>query len=719
MLMNTDNWTEPFTIKKILHNFIEEKHNEISTTDESEDFIEKKHIVHSENPLVETYNDILTPDECQHFIDISKESLKRALVSSQSKGVVSSSRTGSNTWIDHNHDKITKSVTKRIAKLVGLPLENAEKIQIIYYGVSEEYRNHYDSWVHDGSDKTLRCMKYGGARLKTALCYLNDVEEGGGTKMTKLDITIEPKKGKLLIFQNTISEVKHNQHPLSEHAGLPVKAGEKYAFNLWFRECKRYLLYKEINPDYYNKTEKKVLLESCNKNTLSLQLDINKLSNNNEIYSDIAFIDNDICNKILELSNFNTNTRRDAWIKLDSVSNFTEKLELLLGINKEFFENINVVEYKPGKLHNKHFIASDLNSEIGKKYTNILGQRLYTVSLALSDNIVIDFPNDKTTTVLNNGDILVYNNVQINSSNRNPNLERTIINNNSSDGYIANIYIRHKTKNGKTLIDIESKQENIELQITKLENYIDTFNTVMNQFKNDKVTQEWNGFESFKYNFKGNFDKFKDYIKLYNTIRESKPCLNSDNLEVNYVLNPDLPIQIVNNVIDKELLSLLQKYYKDTIGSNTWKLGDKQSNRYKAHNEPMSRFLHYEILPLIEKIVGKSLKPTYTYLSAYTKGADLPPHTDRPDCEYTVSFVVDKPEDSNWNIYVHKLQQPVKHKGRYDEKPLLEECEAVDCEAGGLMLFQGTDHIHFREELEYDYYNVLLLHYCSVKSTYN
>ena len=143
-------------------------------------------------------------------------------------------------------------------------------------------------------------------------------------------------------------------------------------------------------------------------------------------------------------------------------------------------------------------------------------------------------------------------------------------------------------------------------------------------------------------------------------------------------------------------------------------MGDRQSNRYKANNEPMSRFLHYEFLPLIEKIVGKSMKPTYTYLSAYVKGADLPPHTDRPDCEYTVSFIVDKPVGSNWNIYVHKKQQPVKYKGRYDIKPSLDECVPVDCDVGGIMLFQGTDHIHFREELEHDYYNILLLHYCSV-----
>ena len=37
-------------------------------------------------------------------------------------------------------------------------------------------------------------MKYGGARLMTALCYLNNVEKGGGTRLPKLNITIPPEK---------------------------------------------------------------------------------------------------------------------------------------------------------------------------------------------------------------------------------------------------------------------------------------------------------------------------------------------------------------------------------------------------------------------------------------------------------------------------------------------------------------------------------------------
>ena len=217
---------------------------------------------YSKDPLVETYDNILTSEECDHFINISEDNLKRALVSQDKKGIESKGRTGYNTWISHDHDDITKRVGERIASIVGLPLENAEKYQIIYYSKTQEYRNHYDSWIHNGSEKTLRCMKYGGARLKTALCYLNNVEKGGGTKMVSLNKTIQAKKGKLLIFQNTLSDTDHNRHPMSEHAGLPVEEGEKFAFNLWFKECKSRMLYRDYNPNYYKNIDKLSLIKS-------------------------------------------------------------------------------------------------------------------------------------------------------------------------------------------------------------------------------------------------------------------------------------------------------------------------------------------------------------------------------------------------------------------------------------------------------------------------
>ena len=74
--------------------------------------------IHSKYPHVATYNNMLSDEECQHFIDISRKSLKRSLVSEDNKGVVSRGRSGSNTWIQHDHDEITQNVGERIAKIV-------------------------------------------------------------------------------------------------------------------------------------------------------------------------------------------------------------------------------------------------------------------------------------------------------------------------------------------------------------------------------------------------------------------------------------------------------------------------------------------------------------------------------------------------------------------------------------------------------------------------
>ena len=114
---------------------------------------------------------------------------------------------------------------------------NAESYQVIYYGKTQQYRRHYDGWLFDNSDKTERMLKKGGQRILTVLCYLNDVKEGGGTEFPRLNLNIKAKKGRIVIFQN-VEDGSNVRHKLSEHAGMPVLDGEKFAFNLWFREKK-------------------------------------------------------------------------------------------------------------------------------------------------------------------------------------------------------------------------------------------------------------------------------------------------------------------------------------------------------------------------------------------------------------------------------------------------------------------------------------------------
>ena len=42
----------------------------------------------------------------------------------------------------------------------------------------------------------------------------------------------------------------------------------------------------------------------------------------------------------------------------------------------------------------------------------------------------------------------------------------------------------------------------------------------------------------------------------------------------------------------------------------------------------------------------------------------------------------------------------------------MNDAYAVDGDEGGLIVFSGTDHVHFRPVLRDEYYSVLLLHYC-------
>lgn len=208
----------------------------------------KNHI--ASDPQIFTIDNFVSDTECDHLIELGRPKLERALVSGQDKGMVSKGRSGSNNWVAHNASLTSLAVSIRIANLINMPLENAESLQIIHYGVEQEYRGHYDGWEHNKSEKTFRNMKLGGQRIYTCLCYLNDVKEGGGTRFNRLNINVQAQKGRLLVFSNVIKNT-NTRHPLSMHAGMPVISGEKYAFNLWFREKTRQKPYKDFHPEYF------------------------------------------------------------------------------------------------------------------------------------------------------------------------------------------------------------------------------------------------------------------------------------------------------------------------------------------------------------------------------------------------------------------------------------------------------------------------------------
>mmetsp|Transcript_6636 Transcript_6636/g.13171 ORF Transcript_6636/g.13171 Transcript_6636/m.13171 type:complete len:471 (+) Transcript_6636:64-1476(+) len=150
--------------------------------------------------------------------------------SGEREKVISKTRTSSNAWCRAECENLSgvKQVTERIEKVTGVPQENYESFQILRYEEGEFYRSH-----HDSSGKS---DKISGHRIMTVFLYLNDVEEGGETHFTKLDISVKPKKGRALIWPSVLNDDPSMFDSRMYHEAKPVVKGVKHAANHWIHQ---------------------------------------------------------------------------------------------------------------------------------------------------------------------------------------------------------------------------------------------------------------------------------------------------------------------------------------------------------------------------------------------------------------------------------------------------------------------------------------------------
>jgi hypothetical protein len=121
----------------------------------------------------------------------------------------------------------------------------------------------------------------------------------------------------------------------------------------------------------------------------------------------------------------------------------------------------------------------------------------------------------------------------------------------------------------------------------------------------------------------------------------------------------------VSDLIHPFHIAALRRYYRYLIRSGAIRLGDKQSpRRYVAYNEPVARFFHQQIAKKVSAVAGELVKPSYVYLASYLSGAELKKHTDRVQCEFSVTLCLDfSPEpvlETPWPIELDTSSGTVK-----------------------------------------------------------
>ncbi len=130
-------------------------------------------------------------------------------------------------------DPLVAEVDRRIADLLGLPLDSGEPLQGQRYAPGQEFKPHTDTFEPGGADYYIHTAER-GQRSWTAMIYLNRPEDGGATRFKTIGKIVQPETGKLLAWNNLLPDGKPN--PATLHQGMKVRRGTKYIITKWFRE---------------------------------------------------------------------------------------------------------------------------------------------------------------------------------------------------------------------------------------------------------------------------------------------------------------------------------------------------------------------------------------------------------------------------------------------------------------------------------------------------
>ena len=173
--------------------------------------------------------DFLTPEECEKMIGLIDACAKPSQVFDLDYS--SGYRTSYSGDVDP-FDPFIKKINRRINDLMGIEPAWGETIQGQRYLPGQQFQPHHD-WFYPDTSYWEFEMGRGGQRSFTAMAFLNEVEEGGTTDFTDLGISIEPKPGVLLIWNNATPDGEPNKATM--HAGRPVTQGVKYVITKWYR----------------------------------------------------------------------------------------------------------------------------------------------------------------------------------------------------------------------------------------------------------------------------------------------------------------------------------------------------------------------------------------------------------------------------------------------------------------------------------------------------
>ena len=169
---------------------------------------------------------------------------------------------------------------------------------------------------------------------------------------------------------------------------------------------------------------------------------------------------------------------------------------------------------------------------------------------------------------------------------------------------------------------------------------------------------------------------------------------------------------VIKNLLPPSHMRAMSRYYRQYVDHGFMVMGDPQvKRRYQQYNEPLAAFLQPQFKKLISELASEEVILSYVYAASYEEGAELQPHIDREQCEFSISFQVDympEPPDliSPWPLFV----EPARLDGKLPKNGIIfgwdyiknrenGEKTGIHLANGDGLIYRGRELVHYRYAL--------------------
>lgn len=154
---------------------------------------------------------------------------------------------------------------------------------------------------------------------------------------------------------------------------------------------------------------------------------------------------------------------------------------------------------------------------------------------------------------------------------------------------------------------------------------------------------------------------------------------------------------VIPQLVPAPQVAAAREYYRGLVDEGYLRSQDGQVElRSVIHDEAVMRYYHRELCRAFARVVAAPIKPSYSYFAAYRRGATLEKHTDREQCKYTASLLLEYDAGAPpWPLHLE----------------IAGEVVTVEQSVGDCVLFCGQVQPHFRHALRGERSTSLLFHY--------